>query len=402
MQNLMNEVQKKDLAHHFQNYKRLPITLSHGKGARVWDTDGKEYIDMLAGIAVNSLGHAHPALVHAIKNQVEKLIHVSNFYTTVPQANLTEKLAKVSGMDRVFLCNSGLEAIEATFKTARKYAKNKGKSGPIISLEGCFHGRSIAGIASGQARYQQGFEPMPAGFKQIPFNSREAIDEFVDDQTTAVIIEPIQGEGGIHPVDPDFLRHVREKCDRHGTTLIFDEIQCGIGRTGVMFAWEHSGVKPDMMALAKGLGGGVPIGAILASEEIAAALQPGDHGTTFGGNPLASAAALAVLKTIEKEGIVAQTAEKGAFLMKELHAKLDGHPLVEELRGMGLMVGVALKTDGAPVMRAMAQKGVLVNAAALTVIRMVPPLIITKEELARAVEVLAEVLDEHQKQPKQD
>ena len=393
----MHEAQKKDLSSHFQTYKRLPITLSHGRGARVWDTDGKEYIDMLAGIAVNSLGHAHPALVHAIKNQVEKLIHVSNFYTTVPQSNLAEKLVQLSGMDRVFLCNSGMEAIEGVFKTARKYAKSKGKSGPIISLEGCFHGRSIAGIASGKAKYQQGFEPMPAGFKQIPFNSREAIDEFVDDQTTAVIIEPIQGEGGIHPVDPDFLRYVREKCDRHGTTLIFDEIQCGVGRTGAMFAWEHSGVKPDIMALAKGLAGGVPIGAVLAREDIASALQPGDHGTTFGGNPMASAAALAVLNTIGKDGLVGQAAEKGAFLMELLHEKVGRHPLVEEIRGLGLMVGVALRTDGAPVMRAMAQKGVLVNAAALTVIRLVPPLIISKDDLSRAVEVLGEVLDEHHK-----
>ncbi|MFO8028871.1 MAG: acetylornithine transaminase [Cyclonatronaceae bacterium] len=392
----MNEFQQRDQQSHFQTYKRLPITLSHGKGARVWDVDGREYIDMLAGIAVNSLGHAHPALVHAIKNQVEKLIHVSNFYTTVPQANLAEKLVKISGMDRVFLCNSGMEAIEGTFKTARKFAKSQGKTGPIISMEGCFHGRSLAGIASGKEKYQQGFEPMPEGFRQIAFNSMEAVDTFVNDQTAAVIIEPIQGEGGIRPANPGFLRYVREKCDRHGATLIFDEIQCGIARTGRLFAWEHSGVKPDMMALAKGLGGGVPIGAFLARDDIASALQPGDHGTTFGGNPLACAAALAVLNTIEREGLVERAAEKGAFLMDELHAKLDGHPLVDEIRGMGLMIGVALKTDGAPVMREMAQKGVLVNAASLTVIRMVPPLIVAKDDLVRAVEVLTEVLDKQQ------
>ncbi len=389
----MNEYHKLDHQSHFPTYKRLPITLSHGKGARVWDVDGKEYIDVLAGIAVNALGHAHPALVHAIKNQVEKLIHVSNFYLTAPQANLSDRLVRLSGMDRVFLCNSGLEAIEGTYKTARKFAKSQGKSGPIVSMEGCFHGRSLAGIASGKEKYQQGFEPMPAGFKQIPFNSVEAVDAMVDDQTAAVIIEPVQGEGGIRPADPGFLRFVREKCDRHGTTLIFDEIQCGIARTGRMFAWEHSGVKPDMMALAKGLGGGVPIGAILAREDIAAALQPGDHGTTFGGNPLACAAALAVLQTVEREDLVAQAAEKGAFLMQELQEKLAGHELVEEIRGLGLMVGVVLKTDGAPVVRAMAERGVLANAASLTVIRMVPPLVITKEDLTRTVEVLREVLD---------
>lgn len=390
----MNEYQQLDQQSHFQTYKRLPITLSHGKGARMWDVDGKEYIDMLAGIAVNTLGHAHPALVHAIKNQVEKLIHVSNFYLTAPQAKLSDQLVRLSGIDRVFLCNSGMEAIEGVYKIARKFAKSQGKSGPIVSMEGCFHGRSLAGIASGKEKYQQGFEPMPAGFKQIPFHSVDAVDAMVDDQTAAIIIEPVQGEGGIRPADPGFLRFVREKCDRHGTTLIFDEIQCGIARTGRMFAWEHSGVKPDMMALAKGLGGGVPIGAILAREDIAAALQPGDHGTTFGGNPMACAAALAVLQTVDREKLVAGAEEKGGFLRKELEEKLGGHELVEEIRGVGLMVGVALKTDGAPVVRAMAERGVLANAASVTVIRLVPPLVVSREELSRAVEALREALDE--------
>lgn len=397
----MNEAQQQEFDHHFQTYKRLSVTLSHGKGARLWDVDGNEYIDMLAGIAVNALGHAHPALVHAIKNQAEKLIHVSNIYTTAPQSRLAEKLVKISGLDRVFLCNSGLEAIEGAIKTARKYASSRGKTGPIISMEGCFHGRSLAAIATGKAKYQQGFEPMPAGFRQIPFNSREAVDEFVDDQTVAVIIEPIQGEGGIRPANPDFLKYVREKCDRHGTTLIFDEIQCGIGRTGKMFAFEHSGVKPDMMALAKGLGGGVPIGAILARQEIASALQPGDHGTTFGGNPLASAAALAVLNTIEKQDLSTQAGDKGSFLMSQLNDKLGGHPLVEEIRGMGLMVGVALRIDGAGIVQKMAENGVLANAASISVIRFVPPLVISKDDLARAVDVLKMALDQHEEEKKE-
>ncbi|MEX0679949.1 MAG: aspartate aminotransferase family protein [Balneolales bacterium] len=393
----MNRVQELDQKNHFQTYKRIPVTLSHGKGARLWDVDGKEYIDVLGGIAVNALGHGHPALVHAIKNQVEKLIHVSNFYTTVPQAELTAKLVEISGLDRVFLCNSGLEATEAAFKTVRKYARNKGKEGPIISMEGCFHGRSIAGIASGQEKYKQGFGPLPAGFSQIPFNSQEAIDEFVNDQTTAVIIEPVQGEGGIHPADPDFLQYVRKKCDKHGTTLIFDEIQCGIARTGKLFAFEHSGVKPDMMTLAKGLGGGVPVGALLAREDIAAVIKPGDHGTTFGGNPLASAAALAVLKTIEREDLVNRTREKGVFLIKQLNDKLSGHPMVKEIRGLGLMAGVELYKEGADIVRKMAEKGVLANAASVKVIRFVPPLVITEDELSRAVDVLKEVLDDSEK-----
>ncbi|MDG5768210.1 acetylornithine transaminase [Balneolales bacterium ANBcel1] len=390
----MNEVQTLDQKYHFPTYKRLPITLSHGKGARVWDTEGKEYIDMLAGIAVNALGHAHPMLVHAVKNQAEKLIHVSNFYSTVTAARLVEKLAGISGLDRVFLCNSGVEAIEGAYKTARKVANTKGRKGPILSMEGCFHGRSIAGIASGKEKYQRGFEPMPAGFRQIPFNSREALDEHVDGDTAAVIIEPIQGEGGIRPADPDFLRYARKKCDEHGALLIFDEIQCGIGRTGAMFACEHSGVKPDIMTLAKGLGGGVPIGAILATDEVASSLKPGEHGTTFGGNPLACAAALAVLKTIERDGLVEQAAGKGAYLLQQLREKLKGHSLVKEIRGQGLMVGVELTVDGGPVMKKMAEYGVLTNAASVNVIRFVPPLVISKEDLATAVEVLRKVLDE--------
>lgn len=390
----MNEAQKLDQKSHFSVYKRLPITLSHGKGARLWDVDGKEYIDMLGGIAVNSLGHAHPLLVHAIKNQVEKLIHISNFFTSVPQANLAGKLTEISGLDRVFLCNSGLEAIEGAFKTARKFANTKGKSGPIISMEGCFHGRSIAGIASGKEKFQQGFEPIPGGFLQIPFNSREAIDEHVNEQTTAVIIEPVQGEGGIRQADPGFLRYVRKKCDEHGTILIFDEIQCGMARTGKMFASEHSGVKPDIMTLAKGLGGGVPIGAFLAKEEIASTLKPGDHGTTFGGNPMASAAALAVLKAIERDRLVEAAEEKGAFLLKQLNDKLSGHPLVREIRGLGLMMGVELEMEGAPVVKKMAENGVLANAASVNVMRFVPPLVIAKEDLSKAVDVFKTVLDE--------
>ncbi len=390
----MNEVQQLDQKSHFQTYKRLPITLSHGKGARVWDTDGKEYIDMLGGIAVNALGHAHPALVHAIKNQVEKLIHVSNFFTTVPQARLADKLTSISGLDRVFLCNSGLEATEGAFKTARKYANKKGRTGPILSMEGCFHGRSIAAIASGKEKYQQGFKPMPAGFQQIPFNSTEALDEYVDDQTVAVIIEPVQGEEGIIPANPDFLQYAREKCDKHRALLIFDEIQCGIARTGKMFAWEHSGVRPDIMTLAKGLGGGVPIGALLAKEEVALALQPGDHGTTFGGNPLASAAALAVLNTIEKDQIIEQVRENGAYLIQYLGEQVSGNPLVKEIRGMGLMVGIELHKEGANIMKKMLDRGVIANVASLKVIRFVPPLIIRRDDLKKAVDVLKSVLEE--------
>lgn len=388
----MKEIQQLDLNYHFQTYRRLPVTLSHGKGARVWDTEGREYIDMLGGIAVNTLGHGHPALVKTIRNQAEKLIHVSNFFTTEPQAKLLEKLAHLSGLDRVFLCNSGVEAIEGAFKVARKYARSKNKTGPILSMEGCFHGRSIAAIASGKAKFQEGFEPMPQGFQQIPFNDDEAIDAHMNDQTTAVIIEPVQGEGGIHPANPDFLRYVRNKCDEHGALLIFDEIQCGLGRTGAWFAWEHSGVRPDIMTLAKGLGGGVPIGAFLAGEEAASALQPGDHGSTFGGNPLASAAALTVLETIEKENLVEQAAMKGSFLMNLLKEETGCLPQVKEIRGMGLMIGIELHVEGADIMKSMAGHGVLLNVAALHVLRFLPPLVITQEDMVQAVKILKNVL----------
>ncbi|MDI6400620.1 aspartate aminotransferase family protein [Balneolaceae bacterium ANBcel3] len=390
----MKEIQELDLKYHFPVYKRLPITLSHGKGARVWDTNGKEYIDVLGGIAVNSLGHGHPALVHAIKNQAEKLVHVSNFYSTVPQAKLTAKLAELSGLDRVFLCSTGLEAMEGAYKTARKYANKQGRKGPILSMEGCFHGRSIAGIASGKKKFQEGFEPMPAGFRQIPFNSKEALSEAVDAQTAAVVIEPVQGEGGVRPADPEFLRHARKVCDEYGVPLIFDEIQTGIARTGRMFAYEHSGVKPDILTLAKGLGGGVPIGAVLAKEEIASALSPGDHGTTFGGNALACAAANAVLQTVEREDLVRQSEEKGAWLMEVLNEKLADHPLVKDIRGIGLMTGAELDIEGGPVVQRMAELGVLANAASVNVMRFVPPLVISKDDLFSAVCILKKVLDE--------
>lgn len=390
----MNPYQEKDHSYHFKNYNRLPITLSHGKGARVWDVDGKEYIDMFAGIAVNALGHAHPALVHAIKNQAEKLVHVSNIFSTRPLAELSELLVEASGLDRAFFCNSGLEATEAAFKMARKWAHGKGKTGSIVSLDGCFHGRSIAAIAAGKRKYQEGFDPMPAGFQQVPFNDRQALEKAVDAHTIAVIIEPIQGESGVIPAPADYLRFARKLCDRHGALLIFDEIQCGIARTGALFAWQLSGVKPDVITLAKGLAGGVPVGAVLATEEVASAIQPGDHGTTFGGNPLAAAAALAVLRTIKRDNLEEQAARKGELLLSALRKELEGNQLVREIRGVGLMVGVDLTIQGAETVKRMAARGVLVNAASGNVIRLVPPLIITDEDLITCARELGQVLKE--------
>ncbi len=377
-----------DQQHHFNLYKRFPVTLDRGKGSRVWDTDGNEYIDALAGIAVNSLGHSHPKFVAALQDQISKLIHVSNFYTSVPQVRLAEKITTLTGLERVFFTNSGGEAIEGAIKLARKYGHENGKTGNIVSLEGCFHGRTLGGIATGKAKYQEGFHPMPSGFKQVAFNDIEALKAEVDDNTVAVILEPIQGEGGIRPVDKAYLKQVRELCDQHGTPLILDEIQCGVGRTGHMFAYEYYGIQPDILTLAKALGGGVPVGALLAKEEVAKALVPGNHGTTYGGNPLATRAALEALTIIEEEGLVEQAAENGQWMLEQLKSWATGEDAVKEVRGIGLMIGVELNFDAQQTIREMFDRGVLANAASGTVIRLVPPLNISRDDLSTVLDTV--------------
>ncbi len=397
MTNQSEQWQKLDQKHHFNLYKRFPVTLDHGKGSRVWDTDGNEYLDALAGIAVNSLGHSHPKFVAALQDQVSKLIHISNFYTSIPQVQLAEKLTTLTGLDRVFFTNSGGEAVEGAIKLARKYGHEHGKTGNIISLEGCFHGRTLAAIATGKAKYQEGFEPMPSGFKQVAFNDIDALQAEVDDSTVAVILEPIQGEGGIRPVDRDYLRKVRELCDRHGTPLILDEIQCGVGRTGHMFAYEYYGIKPDILTLAKALGGGVPVGAVAAREEVAKVLVPGNHGTTYGGNPLATRAALEALNIIEEEGLVKQAGENGLWLREQLRNWAAGEDAVKEIRGLGLMVGVELNFDAQQAIQEMFKRGVLANAASGTVIRLVPPLNISRDDLGKVIDTVKEAV-QHAKQ----
>lgn len=377
-----------DQKHHFNLYKRFPVTLDYGKGTRVWDTEGNEYLDALAGIAVNSLGHSHPKFVAALHDQVSKLIHISNFYTSVPQVQLSEKLTSLTGLDRVFFTNSGGEAIEGAIKLARKYGHENGKNGNIVSLEGCFHGRTLGGIATGKGKYQEGFHPMPSGFKQVAFNNIEALTAEVDDNTVAVILEPIQGEGGIRPLDKTYLKQVRELCDKHGTPLILDEIQCGVGRTGHMFAYEYFGIKPDILALAKALGGGVPVGALLAKEHIAKTLVPGNHGTTYGGNPLATRAGLEALKIIEDEGLIQQAADNGQWMLDQLKSWASGEDAVKEIRGLGLMIGVELNFDAQQTIREMFNRGVLANAASGTVIRLVPPLNISRDDLETVFETV--------------
>ncbi len=331
-------------------------------------------------------------MVKAIQNQAAKLIHISNFFLSEPQVMLSKKLVELSGLDRVFFANSGAESVEGAIKIARKYAHSVGRGGNVISFENSFHGRTLATIATGKKAYQKGFEPIPQGFYQVPFNNIEAVKKAADNNTAAIIIEPIQGEGGVNVADKTFLNELRTFCNEQHIVLIFDEIQCGIGRTGKMFAKDHFGVEPDIMTLAKALGGGVPIGAILSNEKISAAIDFGDHGTTFGGNPLVCAASLATLEVIETENLLQESEEKGNWLKLEIAAMKN--PDIKEIRGKGLMLGIEFNFETKPLVQEMLENGVLANATADTVLRLVPPLNISYEDLGKAMEVLKKSLKE--------
>jgi len=383
----------------FQNYRRIPVAFARGRGARLWDLEGREYLDFVAGIAVTSLGHAHPALVQALTDQASRYVHVSNLYHIPEQAEAARRLAERSGLDRVFFCNSGAEANEAAIKLARKFARIH--HGPerygIITATNSFHGRTLATLAAtGQEKYRKGFEPLPPGFKEVPFNDLKALEEAVDGSTCAVLLEPIQGEGGVVPATREYLQGARALCNREGLLLILDEVQTGIGRTGKLFAFEHYGVIPDIITLAKGLGGGVPIGAVLAKEAVAAAFHPGDHGSTFGGNPLSCAASLAVLRTILEDGLLEHVATTGEYLLRRLRELQERSQVVLDVRGIGLMVAVELAVDAAPVVEACMTRGLLVNPVQPKVLRLVPPLIVTREDVDEAVEILGAVLCEIQ------
>jgi acetylornithine/N-succinyldiaminopimelate aminotransferase len=374
--------------HHFDLYKRYPITLTKGEGARVTDSEGNEYIDALAGIAVNSVGHCHPRVVSAIQDQAEHLIHVSNLYYNKPQSELAELLVNVSDMDRVFFCNSGAEAVEGAIKMARKHGNKHDKDGDIISMQNCFHGRTIGNIAMGKEKYSKQFRPMPDGFSKVEMNDLEQLSEAVDDDTLAIILEPIQGEGGIHPVEKEYLQQVRDLCDKHNALLILDEIQCGVGRTGMMYAWQHYGIKPDIMTSAKALGGGFPVAAVFATEEASHLFEHGDHGTTYGGNPLACAAAKASIQTILDEDLMDAAVEKGTYFMNKMRNVGQNWDAIKEVRGAGLMIGVELNFKGAKVVDYMMEQGVLSNCASNNVMRLVPPLTISMDDLTTVAEVL--------------
>lgn len=389
----MDRARELEKKYHLQVYNRLPITLSHGKGALVWDTEGNEYLDAFGGLAVNNLGHCHPAVVEAIREQAGKLLHASNFFYTESQSLLAEKLAKKSGLDRVFFCNSGLEAMEACVKLARKWGLKNGKSGNIITLSEGFHGRSLTTIAMGMPGYREGFHPMPEGFIQTPFNNYEQLLEAVDEETIAIAFETVQGSGGVNVIDGDFLKKVRALCDEKNILMIVDEVQCGIGRSGKFYAYQHFDVLPDIVATAKALAGGIPVGAVIAKEHVASALGHGDHGTTFGGNPFTCHVANAAIDALDAENLTAEAERKGKFFTAMLENKLGDNPKVSDIRGLGLMVGVELKEPARPYIDRMLEHRILGNAAHGNVIRYLPPLVITDEQLKRLARVTAEVLN---------
>lgn len=378
-------------------FGRYQLALTYGKGCKLYDADGNEYLDFLAGIAVNSLGHAHPALVKAISEQAGKLMHCSNIYYTDIQAQTAKEIVEVTGLDRVFLANSGAEANEGAIKLARKYGhqKNEGKY-RIITAVHSFHGRTMMTVtATGQPKYQQGYEPLPSGFDYVPYGDIQALKEAMAEDVCCVLLEPIQGEGGVHVPSDEYLQEARTLCDKFDALLIFDEIQTGVARTGKWFAYMHSGIKPDVLTFAKGIGGGFPVGGFVVTERLAHVFKPGDHGGTFGGNPLACAAIHATLNTIKNENIVEHTATLGAYFKQQLEVLLDKYPdKVAEVRGLGLILGMELKKDGKAVVDSCLKQHVIVNCTAGNVIRLVPPLIVTKEEIDQVVTALDMALAE--------
>ncbi len=373
-------------------YRRAPVAFSYGEGVWLVDLEGRRYLDFIGGIAVSALGHGHPRLVAAIQRQAARLLHVSNLYHIPEQAELARYLVEHSVFDQVWFCNSGAEAIEAAIKLARKWGRRDGRTRhEIIVADQSFHGRTMGALAATmQAKYQQAFLPMTPGFVSVPFNDLDAIPSATTDQTAAVLLEPVQGEGGVHPADLEYVRTVREWCDARDLLLIFDEVQTGIGRTGRLFAYEHYGIEPDVIALAKGLGGGVPIGALLVKER-AAALEPGDHGSTFGGNPLACAAALAVVATVIEERLPEHAAAMGERLRAGLE-RLVTRGLAKAVRGHGLLVGLELTGQAGSVVERCREAGLLVNAVQPTALRLAPPLVVQPGEIDQAVAILEGVL----------
>ena len=382
--------------HTMNTYGRLPVALSHGRGLRVWDTQGKSYIDGLAGIAVNTLGHAHPKLTPALQDQIGKMIHSCNYYHIPLQEELAAKLVELSGMTNAFFCNSGLEANEAALKLARKFGHNKGIENPeIVVYEKSFHGRSLATLAAtGNEKIKEGFGPMMGGFIRVPVNDIESLKKATanNPNVVAVFFETIQGEGGVQPMFARYLQQVRQLCDERDWLLMIDEVQCGMGRTGKWFAHQWAEIVPDVMPLAKGLGSGVPIGAVVAGPKAAAIFQPGNHGTTFGGNPLAMRAGVETIRIMQEDDLLANAAKVGAHLRASLERELAGVKGVKEIRGQGLMLGIDLDRPCGALMQKALDAGLLLSVTADSVVRLVPPLIITEAEADEIVSILVPLI----------
>jgi len=380
-----------------RTYAPAPVVLVRGQGCRVWDADGKEYLDFVAGIAVHALGHCHPKVVEAIREQAGRLIHVSNLYHIEREIELARLLVENSCADRVFFCNSGAEANEAAIKLARKYSRDHHGADRygIITMLNSFHGRTIATLAAtGQEKFRLGFEPMPAGFSHVPFNDLAALEKAITPGTCAIMLEPIQAEGGVVAADREYLKKVRDLCNQRNLLLIFDEVQVGMGRTGRLFAYEQYGIEPDIFTLAKALGGGTAIGAMLAKEAVSESFVPGTHASTFGGNPLSCAAAIVVIRELLGGEHLVHCRNMEAYLVERLRNLQKKHSVIREIRGMGLMIGVELAVNGTPVVDGCRRRGVLINCTVGKVLRLVPPLTVTEREVDEFVSCLDQVLEE--------
>jgi acetylornithine aminotransferase len=386
------------MSHVMNTYARLPVAFSHGEGVWLWDTEGKRYLDALSGIAVNTLGHAHPRFTAALSEQIGKLIHCSNIYQVREQELLADKLCSLSNMQEVFFCNSGCEANEAAIKLARMHGHQQGIESPaIIVMEKAFHGRTLATLsATGNRKVQAGFEPLVSGFVRVPYDDLEAIRQVAqhNSNVVAVLVEPIQGEGGIRTLDIDYIEQLRQICDEHNWLLMLDEVQCGMGRTGKWFAFQHTGILPDVMTLAKGLGSGVPIGACLTAGKAVGLFKPGNHGSTFGGNPLACTAGLTTLNIIEQDKLLAHAESLGQFIRQGIATALQGVSGIKEIRGQGLMLGIELDRPCGDLVKLALARGLLTNVTADNVIRLLPPLVMSQDEAQQLLDILCPLIKE--------
>ena len=392
-----NEVFEESRKYIMNTYKRLPLFIVKGRGNRVYDGEGKEYLDFVSGLAVNNIGHCNPRVTVAFQKQAQRLVHTSNLFYTEPQVKLAKLLVENSFADKVFFCNSGAEANEAAIKLIRKYSSEKetGRYGIITALNS-FHGRTMATLtATGQDKFHKGFEPLVPGFFYVPFNDIAAVEKAINDKTAAVMIEPIQGEGGVNIPDRDYLKRLREICDLNGILLALDEVQTGIGRTGKLFAYQHTGIEPDIMTLAKGLGGGLPIGAMLAKDHVASAFTPGTHASTFGGTPLVCSAAVEVMKILTEDEILLDNCRRmGSYLVDELNnLKLKYPDIIKDIRGKGLLIGMELNIAGEDVVRECLKKGVIINCTMERVLRFLPPLDVSQPDIDKVIETLTDVFN---------